>query len=55
MPYSAVTPNGESTAIRRVAVRETGISWHHGGPIEGLLKTLGSPEHYHIEVFKGSP
>ena len=26
--------NGKTTAIRRAAVRETGFSRHHGGPIE---------------------
>ena len=40
--------------IRRVAVRETGVSRHHGGPIDGPLKPLGPSHHYRIEEgFKG--
>ena len=30
---------GKTTAIRRVAVRETGVSRQHGGPIEGAPAT----------------
>ena len=44
---------GKATAIRPIAVRETGISRHHVGRIKGLLKHLGLSQHYHIEGFKG--
>ena len=37
------------TAIRRTAVRETGVSRHHGGPIEGPPETPRTSQHYHIE------
>ena len=44
---------GKTTAIRRTAVRETGASLHHWGPIEALLKPLGPKQHYNIKEFKG--
>ena len=36
LPWVSVLP--ETTAIKRRAVRETGVCRHHGGPIEGPLK-----------------
>ena len=30
---------GKTTAVRLIAVRETGVSRHHGGPIEGPPET----------------
>ena len=35
--------------ISRIAVRETGVSRHHRGPIEGLPETPRTSQHYHIE------
>ena len=35
--------------IRLIAVRETGISRHHGGQIEGPPETPRTSQHYHIE------
>ena len=40
-------------AIRRIAVRETGVFSHHGGQIEGPLKSLGPFQHNPIGEFKG--
>ena len=31
---------GNTTTIRCSAVRENDVSWHHGGPIQGLLKPV---------------
>ena len=33
------------TAIRRIVVRETGVSRHHGGPIESLTETSRTSQH----------
>ena len=30
--------SGKTSPIRFIAVRETGVLWHHGGPIKGPLK-----------------
>ena len=38
-----------TTAIRRIAVRETGASRHDGGPI----KAPRTSQHYRIEEIKG--
>ena len=35
--------------IRLIAVRETGVSRHHGGPIEGPPETPRTSQDYHIE------
>ena len=32
-----------------IAVRETGVSRHQGGPIEGPPETPRTSQHYHIE------
>ena len=45
---------GKTTRIRRTAVRETGASWHHGGPIEGHPEACRTSQHYDIEGFKGT-
>jgi len=34
--YTSYTQTGKTSAIRRAAVREAGVSRHHGGTIEGL-------------------
>ena len=47
--------SGETTPIRRIAVRENGVSRHHGGVFEGSLKTIRTSQHYRIEGFKGGP
>ena len=44
----------KETAIRHIAVRETSVSWHHGGTIEDLLKLLGPSRYYRIGGFKGA-
>ena len=41
---------GETTAIRRAAVRDTGVSRHHEGPIEGPLKL---PVHHSSIILRG--
>ena len=38
---------------RLIAVRETGVSWDQGGPIEGPPETPRTSQHYHIEEIKG--
>ena len=40
--------NGKTTTIRRSAVREAGVSRHHGGPIEGPTETHQISQHYKI-------
>ena len=47
LPWVSVLP--KTTAIRRAAVRETSVSRHHGGPIEGPPETPRTSQHYHIE------
>ena len=44
----------KTTAIRRIAVRETNVSQHHKGPIEGPLKPLGPSQHYCCKGFEGA-
>ena len=43
----------KTTAIPRIAVRETDISRHHEDLIEGPLKSFGPSEYYGIEGLKG--
>jgi len=50
-----VTRLKKKTAIRRIAVRETGVSRHHGGSTKGPPKPIGPSQHYRIEGFKGGP
>ena len=58
---AAVTPlvllhflTGNATPMRRIAVRETGVSRHHGGQLEPPEITRTS-QHYCIERFSGDP
>ena len=37
---------------RLIAVRETGVSRHHGDPIEGPPETFPASQHYLIEEIK---
>ena len=39
--------------IKRTAVRETGVSLHHGS--KAPLKPLRASRHYDIEGYKGGP
>ena len=43
----------KTAAIRRIAVRETGVFQLHGRQIEGPHETTRTSEHYHIEGYKG--
>ena len=43
----------KTLAIRRAAVRETSVSRHHGGPIEGPPETPRISLYYRINGFKG--
>ena len=45
----------QTIAIRREAVRETSVSRHHGGPIDGPPETPRASQHYRIEGIKGVP
>ena len=38
-----------------LAVRESSVSWHYGGPIEGTLKFLGPLKRYHFDGFQEDP
>ena len=40
---------------RLIGVRETGVSRHHGGPIEGPPETPRTSQQYIIERIKGVP
>ena len=42
-------------AIRRIAVRETGVCRQNGDPIESPPETPRTLQYYHIERFKGRP
>ena len=44
--------NGKPTPIRRAAVREAGVSRHHGGPIEGA-PPLKLPKYHSTIVLRG--
>ena len=48
-PSNYANRQKKNTMIRRTAVRETSVSRHHEGSIEGS----GISEHYGIEGFKG--
>ena len=41
----------ETTAIRRIAVQETCVNWHHGGLIEGIPENPRTLQHYRIVGF----
>ena len=45
--------SGKKATIRRVAVRETGVSRHHGGPIQWPSETPRTPRHYGTEGAEG--
>ena len=45
------TETGKTTVIRRIAVRETGVSRHHEGTIAGPLKNLGSSQHSIVKMW----
>ena len=36
--------------LKTIAVRETGVSRHHGYPIEGPPETPRTSQHYHIDM-----
>ena len=40
--------------VLAIAVRETGVSLHHGGLIEGAPETSRTSQHYLIEGFIGA-
>ena len=40
---------------RLIAVRETGVSRHQGGPVEGPVEIPCTSQHYRIEGIKGVP
>ena len=46
--------SGKITAIRRIAVRETGISRYHRDPIKGSPETPRTSQHFYIGGFKGA-
>ena len=45
---------GKTTAIRRIAVRETGVFRPPGGPIEDTPETTRTSQHYCLEGFQGA-
>ena len=47
-----VSQSGKTTAIRRITVRETSVSRHHGGPIGGHPETPSTSHQYRIKWFK---
>ena len=53
--WVATSRSGKSTAIRRTAVQEVGVSRYHGCLIEGTHETLHTSQNYRIEGFKGDP
>ena len=46
------TARQEKRHRQTLAVRETGVSRHHGGPIEGPPETPRTSQHYRIEGIK---
>jgi len=49
------TVRQENRHRQLIAVRETGVSRHQGGTIEGPPETPRTSHHYHIEGIKGVP
>ena len=43
----------KAVAITRIAVRETGVSWHHRGAIQSPPESPRKSQHYRIGEFKG--
>ena len=50
---SFLSVDRKTATDRLIAVRETSVSRHHAGPIEGHPETLRTSQHYHIEGIKG--
>ena len=48
-----LSPHYKTTAISRIAVRETGIYQYHGAQLRAILKPLEPSENYRNEGFKG--
>ena len=46
-------PDRKTVTDRLIAIRETGVSRHHGGPIEGPSETPRTSQHYRIEGIEG--
>ena len=53
--YSFLSVDRKTATDRLIAVRETGVSRHQGGPIEGPPETPRTSQHYRIEGIKGIP
>ena len=53
--YSFLSVDRKTTTDRLIAVRETGVSRHQGGPIEHPPETPRTSQHYQIEGIKGVP
>ena len=53
LPYSVLWPRLEGTTIRRIGVRETGVSRLHGCLIKSPIDVPRTSQHYRIEGFKG--
>ena len=53
--FPARRNTANTATATRTAVRQTGVSRHHGGQIEGPLKALGSSQHYSYEGFEEGP
>ena len=53
--YHQSNHTGNTTVNRRVAVRESGVSCTHRGPIKVLLNRLRPSQLYRIEGIKGAP
>ena len=51
--HSTGLPDRKSVTNRLIAVRETGVSRHQGGPIEGPPETPRASQYYRIEGIKG--
>ena len=50
-----VGQTGKTTMIRRITVREDGVSRHHRGVIEGPPETPQTSRHYRIKGCEGAP
>ena len=46
--YSFLSVDRKTATDRLIAVRETGVSQHQGGPIEGPPETTRTSQHYRI-------
>jgi len=52
--FGFIWQESEKNSLVSSAVRETGVSCHHGGPIEGAPETPRASQHYGLEGFKGA-